>query len=504
MLENIKLTIKNSLIYALGNVAIKLVGLILIPVYTDVRFLSKDDFGALGILEASSMLIVAMLGLALTQALTRWYWDKKYLEKQASVFFTVLIFLTVLSVLVVFALIPFTGYFSEILFKVPDYSHLILLMLVSSVLMVVSQVPLTLLKLQSKPGLYSFSNVSKLIITLVLTIYFVIWEKRGLEGIFEAQIIGNIFFFLILSRYIIKNIIARFEYKILVEMFTFSFPLVLGSVSGILLATFDRYTLNYMAGLQDVGVYSLGFKIANAVKLLVVTSIQLAISPMIFKMMDKEGNKRFYSKIMTYSGFVVMFVILAVSLFSIEIVKVFSSNIFYWRSHTVIPVISLSIFFGMLKDASVTGLQITKKTKVIGVVILMIALLNLGLNIAFIPVMNIMGAAVATLLSQIIFFIVILIYAQKHYPIPYELGKIGKLVITGMVLYSLSLLTLDSSLALRLVIKVVILISFPFMLWVIGFYDEIELDTLKNAWKSWKNPGNWKSNLKRYSEKNRD
>jgi O-antigen/teichoic acid export membrane protein len=259
-----------------------------------------------------------------------------------------------------------------------------------------------------------------------------------------------------------------------------------------------------MAGLQDVGVYSLGFKIANAVKLLVVTSIQLAISPMIFKMMDKEGNKRFYSKIMTYSGFVVMFVILAVSLFSIEIVKVFSSNIFYWRSHTVIPVISLSIFFGMLKDASVTGLQITKKTKVIGVVILMIALLNLGLNIVFIPVMNIMGAAVATLLSQIIFFIVILIYAQKHYPIPYELGKIGKLVITGMVLYSLSLLTLDSSLALRLVIKVVILISFPFMLWVIGFYDEIELDTLKNAWRSWKNPGNWKSNLKRYSEKNRD
>lgn len=500
MLENIKLTIKNSLIYALGNVAIKLVGLVLIPVYTDIRFLSKDDFGALGILEASSMLIVALLGLALTQALTRWYWDKKYLKKQPSVFFTVFVFLTVLSVLVVFALAPFTGYFSEILFKVPDYSRLILLMLISSVLMVIAQVPLTLLKLQSKPGLYSFSNVSKLIITLGLTIYFVVYEKRGLEGIFEAQIIGNVFFFLILSGYIIKNMLARFEYRILLEMFAFSFPLVLGSVSGILLATFDRYTLNYMSGLQDVGIYSLGFKIANAVKLLVVTSIQLAISPLIFKMMDKEGNKRFYSKIMTYSGFVVMMVILVVSLFSVEIVKVFSSNIFYWRSHIVIPVISLSVFFGMLKDAAVTGLQITKRTKVIGVVILMVAFLNLGLNIALIPFMNIMGAALATLFSQMVFFGIILFYAQKHYPIPYELWKIGMLVLTGMVLYGLSLLTMDSSLAVRLVVKVLLILSFPFLLWAIGFYDEIELETLKNVWKSWKNPGDWKNNLKRLSE----
>ncbi len=501
MLENIKLTIKNSLIYALGNVAIKLVGLVLIPVYTDIRFLSKDDFGALGILEASSMLIVALLGLALTQALTRWYWDKKYLEKQASVFFTVLVFLTVLSVLVVSALFSFTGYFSQILFKVPDYSRLILLMLISSVLMVISQVPLTLLKLQSKPGLYSFSNVSKLIVTLALTIYFVVYEKRGLEGIFEAQIIGNIFFFMLLSGYIYKNMKLCFEYRILLEMFSFSFPLVLGSVSGILLATFDRYTLNYMSGLQDVGVYSLGFKIANAVKLLVVTSIQLAISPMIFKMMDKEGNKRFYSKIMTYSGFVVMTVILTISLFSVEIVKVFSSNIFYWRSHTVIPVISLSIFFGMLKDASVTGLQITKKTKVIGVVILLIAILNLGLNIAFIPSMNIMGAAFATLISQMVFFIVILIYAQKHYPIPYELWKIGKLIITGMVLYGLSLLTIESSLTLRLIVKILLVFSFPFLLRITGFYDEIELETIKNVWKTWKNPADWKKNLKRLSEK---
>ena len=54
MIENIKLVTKNSLIYSLGNISIKLVGLILIPIYTNTEFLSFDDYGILAILEAST------------------------------------------------------------------------------------------------------------------------------------------------------------------------------------------------------------------------------------------------------------------------------------------------------------------------------------------------------------------------------------------------------------------------------------------------------------------
>lgn len=495
MIGVIKSTVKNSLIYGIGNVAIKLVGLILIPIYTDPVYLSTDDYGALGLLEVSSQFLVALLGLALVQAFTRWYWDSKYIARQKSIFFTILTFTTALSILAVLAFSPFSADLSKLLFKTTDFSHLIILMLISSALMVVSQVPMALMKLQSKSGLYSTSNVAKLFVTLVLTIYLVVFQKRGLNGIFEAQIFGSIFYFIILFGYIRKNIIVRFESKILREMLVFSAPLVLASVSGILLSTFDRYTLNYMASLEDVGVYSLGYKIANTIKILVVTSIQLAISPLLFKMMDKEGNERFYSKVMTYSSYVVLILVLALSLFSTEIVKVFTSSQVYWRSATIIPIISLAIFFGMLKDTSLVGLQITKRTKIIGVVIMIIALLNLGLNILFIPKYNIMGAAFATLLSQIIFFIVILIYARKFYPIPYELWKISKMLIVALVMYGISLLLSDSSLFIRLVLKSLLLISFPFVLVGVNFYEDVEKESIAGAWRKWRNPWRWRKNL---------
>ena len=90
MIKNIKLATKNSLIYSLGNISVKFVGLILIPIYTNTEFLSFDDYGVLAILEAGTQFFIAILGLALIQAYTRWYWDDEFKEKQKSIFFTLI------------------------------------------------------------------------------------------------------------------------------------------------------------------------------------------------------------------------------------------------------------------------------------------------------------------------------------------------------------------------------------------------------------------------------
>ena len=500
MLSNIKFTIRNSLVYSLGNLSVKLVGLVLIPIYTNPQFLSFSDYGVLGVMEATTQIIIALLGLALTQAFTRWYWDKEYSKKQKTIFFTLLSFLFGISLIFVICLIPFTEQFSQVLFKKTDFSFLIKLMLISSAIQMLSMIPLTLIKLQGKPGLYSTSNIIKLLVTLLSTIYLVVFNLKGLEGIYEAQIIGGGIFFVLLSRFIKRNINAKFELKILGDMLKFSLPLILGSISGILLITFDRYTLNYLADLPDVGVYSLGYRIANTIKILVIVSVQLALSPMLFKIMDQPDSKRVYSKIMTYFSYLVIFAVMFLSFFSLEIVKVFTTSVKYWDAAKVVPVISFALFFGMLKDTSLIGLQIIKKTKIIGTVVLLVALLNLFLNVLMIPKYTIMGAAVATLISQIIFFIVIFIYAQKHYFIPYELMKIAKMTLLALVLYGLSLLPSDLNLVLRLVIKSMLIISFPFLLFLLGFYEKIELDRMRGAWRKWHNPIKWKENLKKMNE----
>lgn len=84
MLADIKSTIKNSIIYGFGSLSSKLVGFILIPLYT--KYLTVEDYGALGILEVSSQIFIGLFGFGLYQAFFRWYWDKRYSSKQAAIF----------------------------------------------------------------------------------------------------------------------------------------------------------------------------------------------------------------------------------------------------------------------------------------------------------------------------------------------------------------------------------------------------------------------------------
>ena len=501
MLKDIKSTVKNSLVYGLGNISVKLVGLVLIPIYTNPIYLSMDDYGVLAILEAGTQFFIAILGLALIQAFIRWYWDEKFKKNQKSILFTLVAFLILYSLLLFTFFYPYTNKISILLFAKPDFVYLLRLMFVSAILQMLAQVPLALLRLQEKAVFYSGVNLFKLSITLIVTIYLVVFARRGLEGIMEAQIIGNTLLLIVLLPFMIKNSALKFEARIILGMLAYSYPLVLGSISGILLSIFDRFTLNYMAELQDVGVYSLGFRISNTIKILIISSVQLAITPLLFRMMGKDGNQRFYSKVMTYFSFVVMIAVLAMSFFANEIVKVFSHDSGYWHAAIIIPVISFALFFGMLKENALIALHIKKKTKVIGIIILLIALLNLALNILLIPRYTILGASAATLFSQIVFFVVIYIFAQKAYFIPYEIWKISKMVLLALSLYILVSFTNDLSLLVRLIIKPSILISFPFLLYFIGFYEKNEIQAIKGMWGKWKNPAHWNNNIKDFLKK---
>ena len=495
MLNHIRSAVKNSLIYSAGNFSTKLIGLILIPLYTDQ--LSTAEYGILGMVEVTTQILIAVFGLSLFSAFFRWYWDKEYTKKQNSIFFTILFFVFGVSLILILTLSLFSDSFSLLLFNNSTYSYLIKLMLITAGLETVAIVPSTLIRLQEKPVLFSTGNILRLIVSLTFTIYFVAFLDKKVEGIYQAQIIGNLSYFLFLSRFIWKNIKFSFETKILKGMIYYSLPLVFSSVSGVLLSITDRYVLKFFTDLSDVGIYNLGYKMANTIKVFLVSSINLAIFPIIFKMINDPDNKRFYSKIMTYCGYVVMFAVLGLSFFGKEIIKFLAQSVDYWDAYKVIPIISFAIFFGMLKDISFIGLHLKKKTKIIASVIISVMVLNLLLNIALIPLWKSMGAAIATLFSQITYFLIIYLYAKKYYHIPYEIPKVVKMTLLGLVLYAISLLTSNMNLCWRLILKSILLVAFPVFLYFLKFYEEIELLRLKQAWKKWSNIKKLKGNIKK-------
>jgi O-antigen/teichoic acid export membrane protein len=316
-------------------------------------------------------------------------------------------------------------------------------------------------------------------VTLGVTIWFVVYRHRSVQGVYEAMLIGEFAGLALIAGDIFRNSTATFEYRKLFSMLGYSLPLMLASVSTVLLNTFDRYSLNYLADLDAVGTYTLAFRIANTIKVVVITSIQLSFIPIIFKKLGDHDHRRFMAKSMNYSALLVMLCVLFVSIFSLEIVKVFSSNMAYWEASAIIPILSFSMIFVMMKENVIIGLQITKSAITMGILIALTALFNLGLNMVLIPRFVLFGAAIATLISQLVMFTLFYAVAQKKYTIPYEFKNLMVLVITGIALYLISLLSGSWSLVPRLLFKFLLFLSLPFLLIPLGFYEPIELQRLK-------------------------
>ena len=494
MLDDIKSALKNTIIYGIGNLSTKLIGFILLPLYTE--YLTVHDYGILGVLEVSSQVVITIFSFGLYQAFFRWYWDKRYINRQRSVFFTCLVFSIITCVFVTLALYYPCRTFSTVLFDNPDFENVLRLMVLSAGLEIIIIIPNTLIRLQEKPFLFTISNIVRLLTSLTLTIYFVKFQQQQIMGIYKAQIIGQLVLLLLLSVYIGKNIKIRLENSILRDMLRFSFPLMISNIAALFLSISDRYILSFTADFSDVGLYSLGSKMANTITVFIVGSVSLALSPKLFKMMDEPDNKRFYSKVMTYYAYGLLFFVLGMSLFGKEVIKVLAYNINYWDAYKVIPILSFSIFFAALKDIALIGLLIEKKTKTIALIIPAITLLNIALNIIFTRYLQYLGSAYAALISQIIYVVVVFIFAQRTYYVPYEHRKLLLMVSIAAILYALASLSNDFSIAIRLLAKMMAIVSFPFILYLFKFYEPVEIKTIKKVWNALKRPKEWKNLIK--------
>jgi O-antigen/teichoic acid export membrane protein len=503
MLKSIKTSLKDTVVYGVGNIAVKLVGLVLIPIFTDPKLFSIDQFGILAILEICGIVLTAVMASALPQNLARWYWDKEHKENQKGIFFMSLSTQFVVSLSFCLVLIPLSGSLSEMLFSKPDWGKALTFVIIASAIQAINNIINTLMRLQAKSLLYSITNLFKLTSVLSLSLYFILYKKMGLEGYYLAQVIGNSMVVLLLIGYTFKNIRVFFDFTILKSMSAYGFPLLLANISAAALTVVDRVSLNSMALLKSVALYTMAFKITSVIKLVIADSMKLSLGPIILKKIDSPGNKRFYSKVLLYSSYAMMFTIIGVSMFSFEALKVITKSKDFWGAIVIIPLLSLSIFFINMRDITIYGLHIAKKTRIIGLIVTFSTILSIGLNILLIPVWDITGTAIATLLSQFIYWYACYYYSQKVFYVPYEIRKIAVMLLVGAALSFSSLLINGMQLLPRLLIKTGCILSFPFILYLFNFYEPVELQAIRGfvvKWSDIKNLGNNLKSLKGISD----
>ena len=183
---------------------------------------------------------------------------------------------------------------------------------------------------------------------------------------------------------------------------TLAIPVMVYSLSDVALGQSDRVMLQSMMGEAQVGLYGLAFNFGS-IMFTIFGALNKSWVPFFFEDM-KQGRRDALKK--QALNFLELFTVLSVGfvLLAPEVYHVFASRDF-WPGTNLIPIFVSSYYLNFLCTFPVNYEYYRKKTKVVAIVTISSALLNLLLNYLLIQRMGPAGAALATALSHSVQFV---------------------------------------------------------------------------------------------------
>jgi O-antigen/teichoic acid export membrane protein len=340
-------------------------------------------------------------------------------------------------------------------------------------------IPLTIARLQSKAILYTIISISNLIINLVLQFYFLSFIKVEVDYIFISKAIAPLFLVLISLPYVIKNIKPTFNSNLLKNIYKFSFPLMAASLLAMLLNSVNRYILVDFVSKPEVAIFTLGYSIGSVTNFFIVSPFFLAFSVISWKKLEDDNANRFFTKTSTYLFYVMIYVSIIISLFIPELVKIFILNPELWDSVGIVRIILFSNCIAALYFISIQSYYFTKRTDLIFWVFTICLSFNIITNYIFVRFYGVYGSAILSVLSYLLLIIISYNLAKRLYFIKFEKTKLHLLsIIYIIVTYICFYFKLDYSLP-NIFIKILVILTFPFFLYLFHFYEFIELDRIK-------------------------
>lgn len=445
--------LKSTLIYTIGNIIPKAAHFILLPIYT--LYLTPSDYGIIEAVNAISPILVILFSFSFGASIFRLYYD--YEEKQLF-FGTIFSSTFFLSTFFLICFILFRDYIEQIYSSIPFYPYFFYV-IIASYISNLFDLPQKYLMIQNKPISYISLSLLRFAINAGLILWFIINKDEGASGYLKAGVFSAA---IVLPIYLLitsKIITFKFSFKILKNVLLFSLPLIPTLLSAWVLDLSDRIFLENYFTLTEVGIYSLAYKIASLV-LLIVTSFGMAYRPLFFKFANMKEKEKGKKMIFKYNYlFLMIFIVLgfSVSLLSKEMIIILFAKE-YSSVYIYIPLIIVSYLFSFGGGLVARFFEQSKRMVINMYIFLGISAINLLLNFLLIPPYGAYGAAISTIISLLIGFVIGYDYAKKHcYFVPFNWKGIWPVITITVVAFGLFnfILTFENiyySLGLKLII----------------------------------------------------
>jgi O-antigen/teichoic acid export membrane protein len=203
-----------------------------------------------------------------------------------------------------------------------------------------------------------------------------------------------------------------------------------------------------------------------------LSAFELAWSPFVYAQLEKPDAPRVLARIATYAFAALCGFGLLNAVFGRELLFLMAKPQFH-AAHTVIPVVVLAYVIQGVFALTSIGIGISKTTRYFPMITAAAAALNVFLNLFWIRWFGILGAAWSTVAGYALMAGLGYWLSNRHYPIPFEGRRLGKIAVASALTFALSTFA-PSSLWAAIPFKVAACAIFPPALWALGFFREDE------------------------------
>lgn len=470
--------LRQSGIYALSGIATKAAGLLLLVLYLDPALLAQAEFGRLVLLETTANLLIVVAGLGLAQGLLRYATDPALAHDRGALAATTLAGSAVLGAATGAALALAGGPLAALLLDDPARAEVIGLLGLYVAFKVVAAVPYMALRVAERPGLYVLGVVVEFAVLVVGVYVALVVMEAGLVGVMAAWAASAGAAAVVLGAGLLMRQRGRVRWALLRPLLRFGAPLTFASLASVLLNSGDRYVLDAFEGAETVAVYGLAQKFGGLINMLFVHSFNLAFAVAGLKALGAGEEGRLHRRTFRHYGVLTGWGVLGVSVLALDVTEVLSPNPAYRDAEPLILPIALGFLALGLYYIVVNVLYAAERTRAVAGNVLAAAVANVALNVALIPVLGAMGAAVATLLSYA--GLAAVTAAQARRTVRLDLGwhALAAVVLLVLGLWALAQPSAAWDPPLRLAWRLGLVALYPLLVAASGVYRRDELRAL--------------------------
>jgi O-antigen/teichoic acid export membrane protein len=458
--------------YTGSSIVSKLFAVFLLPVYTS--YLTPSDYGAAEVMLASVIAASIVIRFGVIEAILRFFYlaDERPERVVATGFASLFWSATAAAALA----LAFAEPISQALLDHSD-AGLARLAILGLWTLTLWEFVLTLLRLDERAKAYFTITVINVIVTIPATVYLVVVEDMGASGILLGTF-GTGAVFLLYRMWVERRRLSFVpDVPLLKRMLRFGFPTMPAELSLYSLNFIDRILLVRLSGLAAAGLYALGVKFANGMQVL-ARGFQLAFPPLAYSIQDDDEARRAYALVVTWFSAILAFGVTGLWLLSRWIVRLLAADEFF-GAYKVIGLLATGVALYAIYLTMVVILGRTRRTTLNFPATAAATATNVGLNLLLIPPLGITGAALALVGSYLVVLVIMYVFTQRLFPIPYEWRRLASILVVSAALVGFAEAFVPTSGAAGLAIRALLWAAFPALLLATGFLTHEERARLR-------------------------